>query len=271
QQGIFTQFRVILLGLRGCARRLSPSVRRKRQMTPEDKKDDASYWEKRRKNNEAAKRSREKRRVNDYVLETRLVALSEENMRLRAELLALRLRFGLQGPAACGPNQHNLLPLLPHGTSVAPSIDAHWGRWPADRVHPPLAPFSEASAVLHAAVPPEPQVHSPAGMGYPFVFDRFPSIPSTHSSLFLPTFLPHPSSSWSSLPPPRPILAPKAAPDEEGEQRVPAAGETDMGTALPHKLRLKTRGPQGKPDSTGKRKKQEDDSSPPRERLYVSD
>lgn len=69
-------------------------TRRKREFIQEEKKDEC-YWEKRRKNNEAAKRSREKRRVNDMVLEQRVLGLLEENARLRAELLALKLRFGL--------------------------------------------------------------------------------------------------------------------------------------------------------------------------------
>lgn len=68
--------------------------RRKREFIDEDKKDE-SYWDKRRKNNEAAKRSREKRRANDKVLEQRVLGLLEENARLRAELLALKFRFGL--------------------------------------------------------------------------------------------------------------------------------------------------------------------------------
>ncbi|XP_047222036.1 nuclear factor, interleukin 3 regulated, member 5 [Girardinichthys multiradiatus] len=70
------------------------SSRRKREFISDEKKD-ASYWEKRRKNNEAAKRSREKRRLNDMVLENRVMALNEENVRLKTELLQLKLRFGL--------------------------------------------------------------------------------------------------------------------------------------------------------------------------------
>uniref|UniRef100_A0A8C8SPQ7 BZIP domain-containing protein n=1 Tax=Pelusios castaneus TaxID=367368 RepID=A0A8C8SPQ7_9SAUR len=70
------------------------TARRKREFTPEDKKDNG-YWDKRKKNNEAAKRSREKRRVNDLALESRVLALLEENARLKAELLALKFRFGL--------------------------------------------------------------------------------------------------------------------------------------------------------------------------------
>uniref|UniRef100_UPI00398F5115 nuclear factor interleukin-3-regulated protein-like n=1 Tax=Pristiophorus japonicus TaxID=55135 RepID=UPI00398F5115 len=75
------------------------SSRRKREFMPEEKKD-ASYWEKRRKNNEAAKRSREKRRFNDLVLESKMLALNEENTCLRAELLTLKMRCGLISSSA---------------------------------------------------------------------------------------------------------------------------------------------------------------------------
>ncbi|XP_059399636.1 uncharacterized protein LOC132131589 [Carassius carassius] len=72
---------------------LLPNRRRKREMTPTEKKD-ASYWVKRKKNNEAAKRSREKRRLNDFMLEGQLLALSEENAQLRAEVLSLQYHMG---------------------------------------------------------------------------------------------------------------------------------------------------------------------------------
>uniref|UniRef100_A0A8D2P4Y8 BZIP domain-containing protein n=1 Tax=Zosterops lateralis melanops TaxID=1220523 RepID=A0A8D2P4Y8_ZOSLA len=66
--------------------------RRKREFMPDEKKD-TMYWEKRRKNNEAAKRSREKRRLNDVAMESQLAALSRENAVLRTELLSLKLRW----------------------------------------------------------------------------------------------------------------------------------------------------------------------------------
>ncbi|XP_016103561.1 nuclear factor interleukin-3-regulated protein-like [Sinocyclocheilus grahami] len=75
------------------------SCRRKREFISDEKKD-ASYWEKRRKNNEAAKRSREKRRFNDMILENRVMALNDENVRLKTELLQLKLRFGLISTAS---------------------------------------------------------------------------------------------------------------------------------------------------------------------------
>lgn len=78
----------------------SPALRRQREFLPEEKKDTV-YWEKRRKNNEAAKRSREKRRLNDAAIEGRLAALLEENALLRAELQELRHHLGLL-PSAGG-------------------------------------------------------------------------------------------------------------------------------------------------------------------------
>ncbi|KAM6972451.1 uncharacterized protein FYW47_004597 [Aplochiton taeniatus] len=98
----------------------SNAQRRKREFTPNEQKDD-SYWAKRNKNNEAARRSREKRRANDMVLETRVLGLLEENARLKAELLALKYRFGLVKDV-CGvsdlplttPSSNHLAPAAPH-------------------------------------------------------------------------------------------------------------------------------------------------------------
>lgn len=79
---------------RSCDEDNGSNTRRKREFIQQEKKDEG-YWDKRRKNNEAAKRSRQKRRANDMVLEQRVLGLLEENARLRAELLALKFRFGL--------------------------------------------------------------------------------------------------------------------------------------------------------------------------------
>lgn len=92
------------------------SGRRKREFISDEKKD-ASYWEKRRKNNEAAKRSREKRRFHDLVLEGRVAALDEENGRLRSELLQLKLRYGLIKAASFLETGHG--PLLCTGGNSA--------------------------------------------------------------------------------------------------------------------------------------------------------
>ncbi|XP_031720190.1 uncharacterized protein LOC116392651 [Anarrhichthys ocellatus] len=72
-----------------------PAARRKREMIPPDKKDSA-YWDKRLKNNVAAKRSREKRRLSDLMLEGQLLVLSEENAQLRAQVLSMQYRGDLR-------------------------------------------------------------------------------------------------------------------------------------------------------------------------------
>uniref|UniRef100_A0A1A9WUW1 BZIP domain-containing protein n=1 Tax=Glossina brevipalpis TaxID=37001 RepID=A0A1A9WUW1_9MUSC len=70
--------------------------RKQREFTPDCKKDD-SYWDRRRRNNEAAKRSREKRRYNDMVLEQRVVELTKENHVLKAQLDAIKEKFNISG------------------------------------------------------------------------------------------------------------------------------------------------------------------------------
>lgn len=70
--------------------------RKQREFIPDNKKDD-SYWDRRRRNNEAAKRSREKRRLNDMVLQSRLIELAKENALLKAELVALKEKYGMSG------------------------------------------------------------------------------------------------------------------------------------------------------------------------------
>uniref|UniRef100_A0A1A9ZK90 BZIP domain-containing protein n=1 Tax=Glossina pallidipes TaxID=7398 RepID=A0A1A9ZK90_GLOPL len=70
--------------------------RKQREFTPDCKKDD-SYWDRRRRNNEAAKRSREKRRYNDMVLEQRVVELTKENHVLKAQLDAIKDKFNISG------------------------------------------------------------------------------------------------------------------------------------------------------------------------------
>lgn len=72
--------------------------RKQREFIPDAKKDD-SYWDRRRRNNEAAKRSREKRRFNDMVLEQRVVELTKENHVLKAQLEAIKDKYNI-----CGEN-----------------------------------------------------------------------------------------------------------------------------------------------------------------------
>jgi vrille protein len=70
--------------------------RKQREFIPENKKDD-SYWDRRRRNNEAAKRSREKRRLNDMLLETRVLELTKDNHILQAQLSAIYEKYGIRG------------------------------------------------------------------------------------------------------------------------------------------------------------------------------
>lgn len=101
----------------------SSTGRRKREFIPEEKKDTV-YWERRRKNNEAAKRSREKRRMNDLVLEKKLLALGKENASLKAELLSLKLKFGLVSSSSYSQDVQMLASppnLNPHQELITPS------------------------------------------------------------------------------------------------------------------------------------------------------
>ncbi|KAL8625651.1 hypothetical protein ACOMHN_043926 [Nucella lapillus] len=81
-------------GYSSCGESKAYNGRKQREFIPEEKKDE-HYWEKRRKNNEAARRSREKRRLHDMVLENRIMALEQDNMRLRGELNCVKKHFGV--------------------------------------------------------------------------------------------------------------------------------------------------------------------------------
>lgn len=78
--------------------------RKQREFIPDNKKDDG-YWDRRRRNNEAAKRSREKRRFNDMVLEQRVVELSKENHVMKAQLDAIKEKYGICGEALISIDQ----------------------------------------------------------------------------------------------------------------------------------------------------------------------
>lgn len=186
--------------------------RRKREFIPEEKKD-ALYWEKRRKNNEAAKRSREKRRMNDYVLETHLVALKDENARLSAELMAIKLHFGLVHPTGYPVHQPNQLQHYVHGSTAANinhqflQRENYWGS--RDSVLPGQQQSNPVFIPAYA-------LHAMRGFSY------FNTPGPTCSGLLSPLVLPQnliPSSH-----PGAPLLKPtpkRAISDEEEEQKVP--------------------------------------------------
>nr|XP_040041806.1 NFIL3 like protein-like [Gasterosteus aculeatus aculeatus] len=134
------------------------NARRKREFIPAEKKDDG-YWDKRKKNNESAKRSREKRRANDTVLERRVVGLLEENGRLRAELLALKFRFGLVKDSSDVSSRTLSAPLCPQ---PAPRL-THFYQPHADGF-----PYHNNPPSTHLTHPHPPQqgaVYGPRGAG----------------------------------------------------------------------------------------------------------
>lgn len=177
--------------------------RRKREFIPEEKKD-ALYWEKRRKNNEAAKRSREKRKMTDHVLESHFEALKEENARLNAELMAIKVHFGLVYPVAYPPPnalQHYAHSSAPTNTHHQLFQRAHsWGgKDPAAVSNYPQSLFFPAYA-LHS------YLNTPNTTGY---------------GLFNPLVLPqHLVAAHPSAPLLKPV--PSRAPEkDEDEQQVP--------------------------------------------------
>lgn len=89
--------------------------RKQREFIPENKKDD-SYWDRRRRNNEAAKRSREKRRLNDMLLETRVLELAKDNHILQAQLNAIYDKYGIKGENMISMDQ--VLSTLPSNDQV---------------------------------------------------------------------------------------------------------------------------------------------------------
>lgn len=113
-------------------------ARRQREFIPEHKKDE-KYWERRRKNNEAAKRSREKRRLNDVAMEGKIVELTQDNTKLERELMELKKRFGLLPPDEMS---HTPIPAEPPSQTPLLSPNSHPPSGPVPRLLPgPPNPF----------------------------------------------------------------------------------------------------------------------------------
>lgn len=200
----------------------STAARRKREFTPDEKKDDG-YWDKRKKNNEAAKRSREKRRVSDLALEGRVLALLEENARLKAELLALKFRFGLIRD-----------PTEPSGPVVPTAAEAH-------RPVPTPQHYPAALETPRYACPfrPEPAASSE---------DSGFSTPGS-SSMGSPVFFEERERAEEGIMYEGHCLVPDSSDDgaDLGRGSRYEAGESVKG--LPHKLRFKMAG--GSEDMAG--------------------
>ena len=60
-----------------------------------DYKKDEQYWKKRHKNNESARQSRLKRKAAERDMESRMMQLEQENIKLKWELNALKKRFNI--------------------------------------------------------------------------------------------------------------------------------------------------------------------------------
>ena len=84
--------------------------RKQRTFIPDSLKDE-SYFDRRKRNNEAAKRSREKRRISDMVLEQRVLDLAKENALLRKELIAVKKQFNLPLDKFCVDPESISLPI----------------------------------------------------------------------------------------------------------------------------------------------------------------
>ncbi|XP_071361356.1 NFIL3 like protein-like [Trachinotus anak] len=228
----------------------SNNVRRKREFIPNEKKDEG-YWDKRRKNNEAAKRSREKRRANDMVLERRVLGLLEENARLRAELLALKFRFGL----VKDPSDVTILPLSTMLCAHQPSGTTHYYQPQTDG---PSYLNTQQSASTHYNTPyPLQQAtnYGPRGAGHlssHSVSEESGVSTSCNSNMGSPVFFDDTVSERSG-PSPRELVEEQQGYDshictlEVSESQCTNKQDSPEGLrSLPHKLRFK--GPGGSSD-----------------------
>lgn len=156
------------------------SQRKQREFIPDAKKDD-SYWDRRRRNNEAAKRSREKRRFNDMVLEQRVIELTKENHILKAQLDAIKDKYNISGENLVSVDQ--ILATMPTSDQVLsftkrPKLSHSPGSCnenstPAPSLMYPNSPSPVPTSVIHqningSTVSPPPsvpqvngQVHQP--------------------------------------------------------------------------------------------------------------
>lgn len=127
--------------------------RKQREFIPDNKKDD-SYWDRRRRNNEAAKRSREKRRFNDMVLEQRVVELTKENHVLKAQLDAIKNKYNICGENLVSVDQ--IMATLPTNEQVLSSTK----RVKVNNSPPLVFPLAR-TPVLQAPLTPQPGPPTP--------------------------------------------------------------------------------------------------------------
>ncbi|KAK5639161.1 hypothetical protein RI129_011654 [Pyrocoelia pectoralis] len=219
------------------------SQRKQREFIPDSKKDD-SYWDRRRRNNEAAKRSREKRRFNDMVLEQRVVELTKENAILKAQLEAIREEFGICGDnvvcvekvMANMPTSEQVLTLTKRPKLINPS--AMFG-------HPSPSPIP--TSVIHQPVlapspPPIPHPHNI--IHHPTSHHESPYREHPDYSPYFPAFHPTPiCDSNSALNLSRSRSRPQSPYEissNSGDEGAPIPLTTEVNNSLPLKLRHKS-------------------------------
>lgn len=182
------------------------SQRKQREFIPDAKKDD-SYWDRRRRNNEAAKRSREKRRFNDMVLEQRVIELTKENHVLKAQLEAIKDKYNICGEnlvsvdqiMATLPTSEQVLSItkrtkLSHGTSPQRhlSYPDSPSPVPTSVIHQNISSNSNSSStstIHHTNSPSPPQQMQAAAAGPPQSTIQFGGGPTQNSQS--PPFAPH--------------------------------------------------------------------------------
>ncbi|KAL1110540.1 hypothetical protein AAG570_008068 [Ranatra chinensis] len=209
------------------------SHRKQREFIPDNKKDE-SYWDRRRRNNEAAKRSREKRRYNDMILEQRVVELSKENHFLKAQLAAIKDKFGINGEAVV--NLEKVMATLPTNEQVLSSTKRVKLSPPTYAPLPPPPTARREDTSRPPPLPPHRPYREPEGYredtGFPFPLP--PVLPPLN-----PPALEASPAGCSAL-----NLSRGGRPVE----RAPSPYETVAGTpvpSLPHKLRHKGHQPAG--------------------------
>ncbi|KAF2895068.1 hypothetical protein ILUMI_11097 [Ignelater luminosus] len=220
--------------------------RKQREFIPDSKKDD-SYWDRRRRNNEAAKRSREKRRFNDMVLEQRVVELTKENAILKAQLEAIREEFGICGEnvvcvekvMANMPTNEQVLSLTKRQKLANP---------PMMYGHPSPSPIP--TSVIHQPVlgspPPQPLSHTHNMLHHPATHHEPPYREHTEYNPYFTPFHPAPicDSSNSALNLSRSrsrAQSPYEISSNSGDESAPVAlTTTEANNSLPLKLRHKS-------------------------------
>ncbi|XP_037077400.1 actin cytoskeleton-regulatory complex protein PAN1-like [Pollicipes pollicipes] len=220
--------------------------RKQREFIPDNKKDE-SYWDRRRRNNEAAKRSREKRRLTDMVLESRVFELTKENYLMRAQLSAIRDKFGIVGENLI--NHEQVLAQLPAMDQILNFTKRHKPMAGAHML--PLAAGGVTFPVSAAPPPPPPPPPPPAGAAPAYRQTSPPPPPPPAGLLFRQQSLrevrmseeeeardySRPRSAEPQRAPPPP-LHPLAAVNLSKPAARPAA--SPEASALPLKLRHKT-------------------------------